>query len=77
MHQVVTSNVYSLPEVCREAAEYVDPYDVESIAAGLRRVLEDPERAAELRRLGLERTAGFTWRRSAEQHLACYQRMAA
>ena len=74
---IVTSNVYSLPEVCGDAAEYVDPYGVDSIAAGLTRVLEDPARAAELRSLGLERAAAFTWRRSAEQHLEWYERMAA
>jgi glycosyltransferase involved in cell wall biosynthesis len=71
---VVTSNVYSLPEVCAEAAEYVDPYDVNSIAAGLRRVLDDPARSEDLRRLGFERAAGFTWRKSAEHHLESYER---
>jgi glycosyltransferase involved in cell wall biosynthesis len=71
---IVTSNVYSLPEVCGEAAEYVDPYDVGSIAAGIRQVLDDPARAEELRDLGLERAAGFTWRKAAERHLEAYER---
>jgi glycosyltransferase involved in cell wall biosynthesis len=39
---VVTSNTSSLPEVAGEAALLVDPYDVEAIAAAMRRVLEDP-----------------------------------
>jgi glycosyltransferase involved in cell wall biosynthesis len=71
---VLTSNVYSLPEICGDAAEYVDPYEVRSIAAGLRRLLEEPERAQELRALGVERAAGFTWRRAAEQHAEAYER---
>ena len=71
---VVTSNVYSLPEVCGDAAEYVDPYSVDSIANGLLRVLEDPTRAADLRERGLARASTFTWRRAAERHLECYER---
>ena len=39
---VVTSNVSSLPEVTGDAAVLVDPYDVDSIVDGMRRVLTDP-----------------------------------
>ncbi len=74
---VVASNVYALPEVCGDAAELVDPYSVESIANGLLRVLSEPDRAAELRRFGLARSAGFTWRRAAEQHAEVYERLLA
>ena len=38
---VVTSHVASLPEVCGDAAYYVDPYNVESIAEGIRKVAFD------------------------------------
>jgi glycosyltransferase involved in cell wall biosynthesis len=58
---VVTSNVSSLPEVGGDAAEYVDPHDVASIAAGLRRVLLDEDRQAELRRAGPPRASEFSW----------------
>lgn len=71
---VLASNVYALPEVCGQAAELVDPYDVVAISAGLRRILEDPERAAELRELGVMRAAQFTWERAAERHLEHYER---
>ncbi len=69
---VLASNVYSLPEICGDAAVLVDPYSVDEIAEGLRRILDDPARAAELRERGLDQAAGFTWRRSAERHLAAY-----
>jgi glycosyltransferase involved in cell wall biosynthesis len=49
---VVTSNVSSLPEVAGDAAVLVDPYDVDSIADGIRRVLTDEALRAELRRKG-------------------------
>ena len=43
---VVTSNVSSLPEVAGDAALLVDPYDVGSIADGIRRaVTDEPLRA--------------------------------
>jgi glycosyltransferase involved in cell wall biosynthesis len=71
---VVASNVYALPEVCGDAAELVDPYDVQGIADALLRVLEDPARATELSGRGLERARHFTWRRSAERHLEEYER---
>jgi glycosyltransferase involved in cell wall biosynthesis len=71
---VLASNVYALPEVCGDAAELVDPYDVQAIADGLVRLLTDRERVAELRELGLARAAQFTWRRAAERHLEEYER---
>jgi glycosyltransferase involved in cell wall biosynthesis len=70
---VLASNVYALPEVCGDAAELVDPQSVEGIAVGLQRLLDDEEWAAELRARGLERAAGFTWRRAAEKHLEAYE----
>jgi glycosyltransferase involved in cell wall biosynthesis len=70
---VVASNVYSLPEICGDAAELVDPRSSDAIAAALRRVLARPERAEQLRELGPSRAALFTWRRSAERHLEAYE----
>ena len=63
---VVTSDRSSLPEVGGDAVEYVDPTDIRSIASGLRRVLENPSRAVELRERGKQRAAKFSWGRTAE-----------
>jgi alpha-1,3-rhamnosyl/mannosyltransferase len=70
---VACSNVSALPEVAGDAAEYFDPYDVESIAAALRRLLANPERRAELIALGLERCRRFTWEDTARRTLAVYR----
>jgi len=70
---VVTSNVSSLPEVTGDAAVLVDPYDVDAIADGVRRVLEDPALAADLRRRGLQRAREFSWERSVERTLQVYR----
>jgi len=71
---VVCSNRSSLPEVAGDAAAVVDPDDAAGAAAEIVRVLEEPGRAGELARRGRERAAGFTWRRTAEQTLAAYER---
>ena len=74
---VITSNVSSLPEVAGDAAVLVDPYDIESIAGGLRRVLGDPAFAAELRRRGLERAREFSCERSVAKTRQVYQGLCA
>lgn len=77
-HQVpvACSNTGALVEVCGDAAEYFDPYDVEAITAALRRVLTDSGRRAELVRAGQAQLREFTWRRSAEMTLAVYREAA-
>jgi glycosyltransferase involved in cell wall biosynthesis len=74
---VVASDVYALPEVCGEAAELVDPLRVDAIAGAIVRLLEDQERARQLRELGFERVKLFTWARAAERHVEEYERAAA
>jgi glycosyltransferase involved in cell wall biosynthesis len=58
---VVTSNVSSLPEVAGPDAVLVDPSDEDSIADGLRRIVEDARLRDRLRRAGPARAARFTW----------------
>ena len=70
---VVTSNLSSLPEVGGDAAEYVDPHDVASIAAGISRVLEDDSLQRRLSEAGPPRAGEFSWARFAEQTLALLQ----
>ena len=64
---VVASRASSIPEVVGQAAELVDPLDVEDISRGLRQVLLDPGRSADLSRLGRDRVVGFSWDESARQ----------
>jgi glycosyltransferase involved in cell wall biosynthesis len=72
---VVTSNVSSMPEVAGEAALLVDPYDVESIAAAMSRLLGDEALARELASRGLERAKHFSWERAARETFAVYARV--
>jgi glycosyltransferase involved in cell wall biosynthesis len=73
---VVASNVSSLPEVVGDAAVLVNPYDVDAIVDGLRRVLTDPALAANMSRKGIERAREFSWERSVAKTWAVYQTIA-
>ena len=72
---VVTSNVSALPEVTGGAAFLADPYDVESIGEGMRRVLTEPALADDMRRHGLVRAREFSWERSVAKTLEVYQKV--
>lgn len=69
---VAVSRGGSLEEVCGVTAEVFDPTDVRSIAAGIERAILMPEARVSA---GVDRAARFTWRRSAERHLAVYRRV--
>jgi glycosyltransferase involved in cell wall biosynthesis len=51
---VVAAKAASIPEVCQDAVEYVDPYSVVSIADGIKKLLYDTKRREELMRKGKE-----------------------
>ena len=69
---VVCSNTTSLPEVGGEAALYFDPSDPSAGAAG---ILEALGRRDELVAMGFERSKPYTWQRSLEGHLKCYDEL--
>lgn len=72
---VVVSDTTSLPEVCGDAALYVDPNNPESIASGITRMLKDESLRANFASKGIERSKQFSWERSASGHLALFKRM--
>lgn len=66
---VVASNASSIPEVCADAAFYVDPYNIESIADGIYKVLTDNDLRKFLVEKGFERIKVFSWDESARKVL--------
>ena len=64
---VLTSDVTSLPEVAGDAAVYVNPYEVSSIAEGLEKIVNDSELRASLIIKGEQRSKLFSWDHTAEQ----------
>lgn len=65
----LVSKIASLPEVCGDAAEYINPHEPEDIAKGLIKVLEDDELRRSLIEKGFIRAKKFSWDDVAEKHL--------
>lgn len=73
---VVASNRGALAEIGEEVAVEVDPLDIESIAQGLKAVLDNPEDMGQRVRMGRERVEHLTWQATAEATRQVYQRVA-
>ena len=70
---VVTSADTATAEVAGDAGLAVDPTDVDAVADGLRRVLNDPALAARLAQAGRDRAATLTWAATAEATVGVYR----
>jgi alpha-1,3-rhamnosyl/mannosyltransferase len=55
-----------LPEVAGQAAELVDPLDVDSIVTGVRRLLDDSVLRTRLQSLGTSQSRKFSWEQAAD-----------
>ena len=64
---VVAARAGSLPEVCGEAAEMVDPLDVKSIEEGIRRVIYNNAYRKKMIQSGYMQEKIFSWDDSAEK----------
>jgi len=74
---VIASNASTLPEVCANAAYYVDPLDIKTIKEGIVKVLSDEELQKTLIAKGLEHAKEFSWGKSALQHQAVFEKVLA
>ena len=64
---VVASKVASLPEVCGDAALFVDPENVSEIADAMKRLVHDDQLRSRLAERGKENLGRFSWRHAADQ----------
>lgn len=62
----LVSNATSLPEVCGEASEYIDPYSIMSIRDGIKKLLNNDLLRKDLRIKGRERIRHFIAHESAQ-----------
>jgi glycosyltransferase involved in cell wall biosynthesis len=72
---VIVSQAASLPEVCGDAACYVDPLETSSIREGMERVLSEESLRTALTSKGLKRAEKFSWEKCAEAHLAVFEEL--
>ena len=69
---VVVSSNTSLPEVCGDAGNYVNPNNPENIAEMIDRLMNNKILFNKKREAGIQRSKEFTWRRSAEALLKTF-----
>jgi glycosyltransferase involved in cell wall biosynthesis len=74
---VVTARAGAIPEVAGDAAELVDPIDVDELGGALSRVLLDDARRADLVARGDERVRRFSWSSTARELDGVYRRLTA
>ena len=73
---VVTSRASSLPEIAGDAALYVNPYDIDEIAAAIKQISADSDLRAELARRGRARAELFSVQRYKQRIADLYDRIA-
>jgi glycosyltransferase involved in cell wall biosynthesis len=64
---VIASNASSIPEVCGDAAVYVDPLDGNAMMTAIESLLDNPSRRKTLIERGHLRSQAFTWDVAAER----------
>jgi glycosyltransferase involved in cell wall biosynthesis len=70
---VACSNTSAMPEVADGAGLLFNPHEIEEITRAMRDILLDGELRGRMERLGLQRSAGFTWKKSARAILDVYK----
>jgi len=69
---VVAAKTSSLPEICGEAAVMVDPYNINNMAMGIKKVIDDKK---ELINKGFKQVRQFSWERVAKETYEVYQKV--
>ena len=72
---VITSNVSSLPEVCGDAAIYVDPYNSDDIRQAIEKLINNPEMQTQLVEAGKKRVELFSMENYAKKLYEAYTRI--
>ncbi|MGA2714276.1 MAG: glycosyltransferase family 1 protein [Bryobacteraceae bacterium] len=70
---VACSNTSAMPEVADGAGLFFDPHKTDEIALAMRDILFDGELRGRMERLGLQRAAAFSWKKSARATLDVYE----
>jgi glycosyltransferase involved in cell wall biosynthesis len=70
---VITSNIFSMPEVAGDAACIVDPYNAEEIKKGILRIINDDDYRNRLTSNGYENAQSFQMKVIASQYFKLYE----
>ncbi|MGZ3755653.1 MAG: glycosyltransferase family 4 protein [Mucilaginibacter sp.] len=72
---VITSNIFSMPEIANNAAFFVDPHDVNDIRTGITRIINDDLLRDELINNGKINRCRFDGNTIAEQYFTLYSQI--
>lgn len=67
----IVSRCASMPEICGDAAHYIDPFDAEDLAHAMRDIEKLRKKLIER---GKRRAAQFSWSKTAEQYKTTFQK---
>lgn len=70
---VITSNIYSMPEVAGDAALLVDPYNESEIRSGITKIINDDKYRSELLENGYRNAERFKVDSIAQEYLELYE----
>lgn len=70
---VVAADIPPLREICKDAALFFNPENLESLLAALEQITQESALREDLIQRGLRRQQAFTWKQIAEKTLALYQ----
>lgn len=71
---VIVSNRSCLPEVCGDAARYIEPDDVDGFARAIQESLSNEQWRSEMSERGLDRAGLYSWDRCVAQTVEIYRR---
>jgi len=72
---VIVSNTSSLPEVCANAVEYIDPHDIFSIEKGIRKVINDKVYRNDLIAKGKIQSDKFSWDKTTTELIKLFEEL--
>ncbi|MEI6242482.1 MAG: glycosyltransferase family 1 protein [Chlamydiota bacterium] len=66
---VIASSAASIPEVCKEAALYINPYDKEELTKAMKEIENNPILRESLRQKGIAHAQTFSWDITAQKYI--------
>ncbi|MDR3586003.1 MAG: glycosyltransferase family 1 protein [Desulfosporosinus sp.] len=72
---VVLSCVASMPEICGDAAFYIDPYDIDGIAEGMYEIYSNESLREKFITKGYEQVKLFSWENTAQEVMETLKRV--
>ena len=74
---VITSNITSIPEVCKNSALLINPYNIDDLTYSMERILSDSLLVLSMIQQGLQTSSKYTWNNTALNTIYAYDNIVA